>query len=92
MEIYDQIFNYIIKKIGKPQKLIKLYASTDELLSRIRSRGRQNEQGISRSSLLKFEERLTFAIERFYDDVPLVKINTEQYSISDYSEEFLHSL
>lgn len=92
MEIYDQIFNYIINKIGKPQKLIKLYASTDELLSRIKSRGRQNEQGISRSSLLKFEESLSLAIERFYDDVSLVKINTEQYSISDYSEEFLQNL
>ena len=92
MEIYDQIFNYIIKKIGRPQKLIKVYASTDELLLRIKSRGRQNEQGISRSSLLKFEESLTLAIERFYGDVPLVKISTEQYSISDYSEGFLQSL
>ena len=92
MEIYDQIFNYIIKKIGRPQKLIKVYASTDELLLRIKSRGRQNEQGINRSSLLKFEESLTLAIERFYGDVPLVKINTEQYSISDYSEGFLQSL
>lgn len=92
MEIYDQVFNYALKKIGKPQKLIKLYASTDELLSRIKSRGRQNEQGISRSSLVKFEESLSLAIKRFYDDVPLVKINTEQYSLSDYGEEFLQGL
>lgn len=92
MKIYDQVFDYALKKIGTPKKLIKLYASTDELLLRIKNRGRQNEQGINRSSLLKFEESLSLAIERFYDDVPLVKINTEQYSISDYSEEFLQSL
>lgn len=92
MEIYDQVFNYIIKKIGKPQKLIRLYASSDELLSRIKKRGRQNEQGINKSSLLKFEENLNQAIKRFYDNVLLVKVNTEQYSLSDYSEKFLHGL
>ena len=92
MDIYDQVFNYAIKKIGNPQKLIKLCASTDELLSRIKSRGRQNEQGISRSSLRKFEESLNLAINRLYDDVQLVKINTELYSPSDYSKEFLQSL
>ena len=90
MEIYDQVFSYALKKIGNPQKLIKLDASTNELLSRIKSRGRQNEQGINRSSLIKFEENLSIAIERFYSDVPLIKINTEQYSF--YGKEFLESL
>ena len=90
MEIYDQVFSYALKKIGNPQKLIKLDASTNELLSRIKSRGRQNEQGINRSSLIKFEENLSIAIERFYRDVPLIKINTEQYSF--YGKEFLESL
>ena len=84
MEIYNQIFTYIVEKIGKPQKLIKLYASVDELALRIKNRGRKNEQNISISSLLKFEENLNVAIEQFYYDVPLVEINTEQYSVSDY--------
>lgn len=88
MEIYNQIFDYVMQQIGKPQKLIKLYASADELISRIKNRGRQNEQGINRSSLLIFEESLRIAIERFYDDVPLVEINTEQYSPSDYCKGF----
>lgn len=92
MEIYNQVFAYVTKQIGKPQKLIKLYTSADELVLRIKNRGRQNEQGINRSSLLKFEESLSMAIERFYDDVPLVKINTEQYSASDYCKDFLQNL
>lgn len=92
MEIYDQIFIYIMKTIGKPRKLIKLHASIDELVLRINHRGRQNEQEISESSLLRFEENLNLAIEHFYNDVPLVKINTEQYSISDYSEDILYDL
>lgn len=92
MKIYNQIFNYILEQIGKPQKLIRLYASTDELIARIKKRGRENEQGITKSSLLKFEESLSIAIERFYGDVPLVKINTEQYSPSDYCRSFIENL
>jgi deoxyadenosine/deoxycytidine kinase len=92
MPIYNKIFAYIIDRIGKPQKLIRLYASADELLSRIKRRGRENEQSINKSSLLKFEESLSVAIERFYDDVPLIKINTEQYLPSDYCEGFLKNL
>ena len=89
MGIYNRIFAYVIEQIGKPQKLIRLYASENELLSRIKKRGRENEQSISKSSLLRFEESLSIAIEQFYADVPLIKINTEQYSPSDYSKGFL---
>lgn len=89
MGIYNQIFDYILERIGKPQKLIKLHASADELLLRIRNRGRQNEQGIGRSSLLKFEESLGKAIERFYGDVPVVVVDTEHYAPEDYDRGFL---
>ncbi len=92
MTIYNKIFAYIIDRIGRPQKLIRLYTSTDELLSRIKKRGRENEQSINTPELLKFEESLILAIERFYGDVPLIKINTEQYSPSDYCEGFLKNL
>ena len=92
MEIYDQVFGYILERIGKPQKLVRLSAPADELIARIRRRGRQNEQGISELSLLKFEESLSMAIGRFYADVPLVRVQTEQYAPSDYSEAFLRSL
>lgn len=92
MEIYDQVFGYIIERIGKPQKLVRLSAPTDELISRIKRRGRQNEQSISKLSLIKFEESLSMAIARFYADVPLIQVQTEQYAPSDYNEAFLQSL
>lgn len=92
MEIYDQVFDYIVKRIGRPQKFIRLLSSIDELISRIKKRGRENEQGISAPSLLKFEESLSAAIERFYSDVPLVTVQTEQYILSDYDEVFLLNL
>lgn len=92
MGIYNQVFDYIIERIGKPQKLIRLCASTDELLLRIKNRGRQNEQGISSVSLLKFEESLGRAIERFYGNVPMVVVDTEEYSPLDYNQGFLEGI
>lgn len=92
MGIYNQVFDYIIERIGKPQKLIRLCASTDELLLSIKNRGRQNEQGISSVSLLKFEESLGRAIERFYGNVPMVVVDTEEYSPLDYNQGFLEGL
>lgn len=92
MEIYDQVFCYIIERIGRPQKLIRLLASTDELISRIQKRGRENEQSISKLSLQKFEDSLSTAIERFYSDVPLVRVQTEQYAPFDYNKAFLRCL
>lgn len=92
MKIYDQVFGYIIERIGRPQRLIRLSAPADELISRIKSRGRENEQSISKLSLLKFEESLSTAIERFYSDVPLVIVQTEQHIPSDYNKVFLLNL
>lgn len=92
MKIYDQVFGYIIEQIGKPQKLIRLSAPVDELILRIKTRGRKNEQSISRRSLIKFEESLSMAIEHFYTDVPLIRVQTEQYVLSDYNEAFLRNL
>jgi len=92
MEIYNQIFAYVLEQIGKPQKLIRLYASADELILRIKNRGRANEQGICKSSLLSFEESLNTAVEQFYADIPLIELDTEQYSPLDYCKEFLDKL
>lgn len=92
LEIYDQVFGYIIEKIGRPQKFIRLSAPVDKLIARIKSRGRENEQGISEPSLLKFEESLCVAVERFYADVPMVRIQTDQYVPADYNKAFLLGL
>jgi deoxyadenosine/deoxycytidine kinase len=92
MEIYNQVYIYILEQIGKPQKLIRLSTSLDELISRISKRGRNNEQSIDKTYLMKFENGLAKAIELFYSDVPLIHINTEQVSFSDYNREFLEGL
>ena len=92
MHIYNQIFSYILERLGKPKKLIKLSASTEELLHRINNRGRKNELGIDSDYLIKFENSLAKAINKFYSDVPFININTEDISFSDYDNDFLEGL
>lgn len=92
MYIYNQIFSYIQEWIGKPKKLIKLSTSTEELVNRIHNRGRKNEMGIDGTYLKIFEKSLEEAIIRYYCDVPIVNLNTEIVSISEYDDVFLERL
>lgn len=92
MYIYDQIFSYIKNTIGKPKKLIRLSASTEELICRIHNRGRKNEKGIDNNYLKKFENSLEKAIFKYYSDVPIVMLNTETVTISEYNRVFLEGL
>lgn len=90
--IYKQIFNLIIDKIGKPQKLIYLKSSPQLLLKRIGERNRENEQTIQEDYLNNIETSLTKAIQTIYSDVPVVNINTEEISFSKYSKAFISDL
>jgi Deoxynucleoside kinases len=92
LQIYKQIFSYTQEKIGKPKKLIRLSASSDELLVRIKSRGRDNEQTIEKEYLLRFEKCLSEAIDQFYADIPIIRIDTEKHSQTEYTIEFLEKV
>ena len=90
--IYDALFNHILERAGKPQKVIYMNASVDALLMRIRNRKRLNEQGISPEYLLTVKKYLEEGLREIYHDVPIVEINSEQVSLSDYNLGFLTSL
>ncbi len=90
--IYKQIFNLIIDKIGKPQKIIFLKSSPQILSKRILDRGRENEQTVTEDYLNKIEENLIQAIQAVYINVPVVFINTNEILFSNYSKEFLLEL
>lgn len=90
--IYNQIFSYTQERIGKPKKIIKLSASIKELIYRIHNRGRENETDIDSDYLKKFENCLEMAIDKFYSDIPLIAINTEDISFLDYDNKFLEKL
>ena len=92
MHIYNQVFSYVHERLGKPQKLIRLSAPTNELLCRIHNRGRKNGSGIDSDYLIKFERSLETVINQFYCDVPITTINTENITLSDYDDAFLEKL
>lgn len=92
MHIYDQVFSYIQERMGKPQKLIKLLTSTEELICRIHNRGRKNEVRIDSNYLKNFECALEKAIDKYYSDVPTITLNTEKISITEYDSVFLDRL
>lgn len=90
--IYKQIFNLIIDKIGKPQKLIFLKSSSQILSKRILDRGRENEQAIDEDYMNKIDASLNQAIQAVYINVPVVNINTEEILFSNYSKDFILNL
>lgn len=92
MPIYQQLFEYVLERLGKPQKLIRLSATMQTLLTRIKKRDRQNEQNISGDYLLDIERGIDKAIDLFYNDIPIVEINTDKYYITDYTPNFLKNL
>lgn len=63
---YRQFWQNLASQLPEPDQILLLEASTDELLSRIRRRGRPFEQGVSRQYL----DRLVTGLRETYRDAP----------------------
>lgn len=77
LALYEQIYSLLHERIPKPDLVIYLSASTDTLLERIESRGRDFEKNITKDYI----EELNQAFNRFffhYSDTPLLVINTSE--------------
>ncbi len=77
LALYEQIYFLLHERIPKPDLVIYLSASTDTLLERIESRGRDFEKNIS----MEYLEEINQAFNRFffhYSDTPLLVINTSE--------------
>lgn len=75
LSLYEQIYSLLKTELPRPDLVIYLQASTEALLQRIRSRGREYERGISREYL----EELNKSYNNFffhYNDSPLFVIET----------------
>lgn len=90
--IYKPMFDYLLSKLGKPDKLIILQASTETLLKRIMSRNRAVEKHISAEYLDVTTAALYKAIKIIYSDVPSIIINTEKVHSEKYTLAFLKEL
>jgi deoxyadenosine/deoxycytidine kinase len=77
LALYEQIYSLLHERIPKPDLVIYLSASTDALIERIESRGREFEKAITREYL----DELNQAFNRFffhYNETPLLVINTSE--------------
>ena len=63
---YRQFWQNLASQLPEPDQILLLEASTDELLNRIRRRGRPFEQGVSRQYL----DRLVTGLRETYRDAP----------------------
>lgn len=77
LALYEQIYFLLHEKIPRPDLVIYLSASTDALMERIESRGREFEKAITRDYL----DGINQAFNKFffhYSDTPLLVINTSE--------------
>ena len=90
--LYKPMLDYVLDRIGKPDKLIILEASTESLVKRIARRNRTFEKSVSAEYLGAIKKAIDGAIKILYADVPTVSINTEQINTTMYTLDFLNEL
>jgi len=83
--LFTSMTSFFLKK---PDLIVYLRASTDTLLSRIKSRGREYEQSIDHEYL----HSLNISYDQWIDNVtayPVLTIETDRFNIFDDSEQLL---
>ncbi len=91
-EIYEKTFDYVLKCIGYPQRVIYLASNTDILFKRIGERGRKNEQGISKIYLGQIEKNINLALEKKFPNTRIVLLDSEMTTCDNYNKKFLMNL
>ena len=80
LALYERLVKILEKDIAKPDVVIYLQASTDQLMERIRKRGRPFEKNMPRNYI----DTLNRAYNHFffhYDETPLVMVNTDSLDL-----------
>ena len=73
--IYNRLFELLRETVPKPDLVIYLQANLENLLKRIKKRGRSYEKSISPSYLQELSEAYAHFFYR-YDETPLLVVNT----------------
>jgi deoxyguanosine kinase len=87
LTLYRQIYQLLSPQLARPDLVVYLQASTEELLRRIHSRAIPYERGIDKG----YVERVNEAYKSFffdYDESPLLVINTTDINFVDRREDF----
>ncbi|AWF82531.1 deoxynucleoside kinase [Microbulbifer sp. A4B17] len=87
LHLYQQVYKHLTLEAPKPDLVIYLQAPVEVLQARIRNRGIPSEQAISHEYLATLNNAYT-RFFHFYDEAPLLIVNTEEIDIVDSSEDY----
>lgn len=77
--VFNVVHRASVKKLGTPDLLVRLRCDIDEELSRIRKRGREQEQGVKLSYLEQIESALDRAIaSEPFSQTPILEIDSRR--------------
>jgi len=91
IDLYENLYRILDARIRKPDLVIFLQASVDELRERIKKRGIPYEKSISGAYI----ERLCQAYNQFffeYDETPLLTVNCTEIDIVRNESDYKHLL
>ncbi|WHI45737.1 deoxynucleoside kinase [Microbulbifer sp. VAAF005] len=87
LHLYQQVYRHLTLEAPKPDLVIYLQAPLDVLQARIRNRGIPAERAISNEYLATLNNAYT-RFFHFYDEAPLLIVNTEEIDIVDSPEDY----
>jgi deoxyadenosine/deoxycytidine kinase len=88
-QLYTKVFEQLTINAPKPDLVIYLQASVDELTKRIQSRGIEFEHSISSDYLTSINEAYS-EFFLYYDEAPLLIINAEELDIINRQQDYEH--
>lgn len=87
LKLYQAVYDQLTIDKPAPDLVIYLQAPTETLLARVRKRGITMEQGIDEAYLAKLNEAYT-QFFHYYEDAPLLIVNTQDIDISNSEEDY----
>lgn len=85
-DIFDELFNSMLKYIKKPKLLIYLEASTEEAMRRINIRGRDYEKEVEKDYWMKLNDEYNNFFNN-YAMSPVLKINVENLDFKNNNKD-----
>ncbi|MEH6639111.1 MAG: deoxynucleoside kinase [Porticoccaceae bacterium] len=87
LRLYQTVYDQLTIDKPVPDLVIYLQAPTETLLKRVHKRGVSMEQGIDESYLAELNEAYT-QFFHYYEEAPLLIVNTEEIDISNSAADY----
>lgn len=91
LRLYEQVYAQFAIDAPRPDLVIYLQAPVDVLMSRIRKRGRREEELVERGYLQKVADEYAHFFH-YYDEAPLLIVNASGIDLVECEEDFVELL